>query len=350
MVKYYYTYEIFVDDCDSKLNGCYYYGKRESRSLNDDYYGSGTIIRRYIAKHGVSRLRKTILGVYSNREELNNAEYILIEEKRKELKDKCLNRHEGGSGGHWVEYCTPEEYQERCRKTREGVHANTTPEERSYNAKKAGLSKQNATPEQRVEWSEHQKQRHAAMPKDEKELMYSQVSESLVKYYEQTPAEQRAERNQKNRETNIKTSKQWRAEFFDIFHATPESFRSKNMMSEALMLFRSFQQNGIDRVRLNQFYEKVEKQPLKVITYTDERNSKLRKYQQEKRQKTAKYVYMIDDHEFYGEQQTIAYLAEKYGYKLYNKKLEKIAEAPENYIDKYPHLLSIKRRENLKDD
>ena len=30
MVKYYYTYEIFVDDFDSKLNGCYYYGKRES--------------------------------------------------------------------------------------------------------------------------------------------------------------------------------------------------------------------------------------------------------------------------------------------------------------------------------
>ena len=350
MVKYYYTYEIFVDDFDSKLNGCYYYGKRESSQLDDGYYGSGTLILRYIAKHGVSKLRKTILGIYANRDELNNAEYILIEEKRKELGSKCLNKHEGGYGGHWVEYCTPEEYQSRCRKIKEGVYVHTTSEERSRNAKNAGLARRNASLERRSEWSEHQRQRHASMSKEEKSMIYDQVSNSLVKYYEDTPAEELAERNKKNTETNIKTARAWRAEFFSIFHATPESFRSRRMIGEAFQLFKLFQLNGTDTKQLTEFFNKVQQQPSQVITYTEERNNKLRKYQQEKRQQTAKYVYTIDGHEFYGESQTMTYIAEKYGYKLYKQKFEKIAQEPGKYIDRYPYLLNIERKENLIND
>lgn len=128
-MKYYYTYEIYVDDADSSLDGCYYFGKRESNKLHDDvYFGSGTLIRRYVDNHGTSKLRKTIIDVCKNRDELNAAEYQLIETKRKELGDRCLNLHEGGGGGHWVEYSSPEHYAWRCSRVSEGMRESHPPE------------------------------------------------------------------------------------------------------------------------------------------------------------------------------------------------------------------------------
>ena len=58
---YYYTYEIYIDDADSSLDGCYYYGKHETSDLEDNYFGSGKLIQRYIKKYVTSKLRKTIL-------------------------------------------------------------------------------------------------------------------------------------------------------------------------------------------------------------------------------------------------------------------------------------------------
>lgn len=348
MTRYYYTYEVFIDDPSSSLNGCYYYGKRESNKLEGDkYYGSGKLIRNYIDKHGVTKLRKTILGIYENKDQLNEAEHKLIEEKRSLLGIRCLNMHEGGCGGHWVEYCSQEEYEDRCRRTREGFLKHTTPEQRSTNAKKAGLSKRNVSSERKEEWSQSYRRRHELMSPEEKTNIYSQVSSSLTDYYTHASQEELQERRRKNKETNQKTSKKWRDEFFEIFQRTPESFRSKGMMREALELFRHFQSTGVDLTALQTFYSNLESQPEKIITYTEERNNKLKKYQDEKRKKSAKYIYILDNQYFYGEYPTMRYIQQTYGYKLYAQKLEKIALDPFRYKDTYPHLINIERKENF---
>ena len=48
---------------------------------------------------------------------------------------------------------------------------------------------------------------------------------------------------------------------------------------------------------------------------------------------------IIDEEEFYGESYAISYLKEKYGYKLYAQKLQKISEASLNYMEQYPKLI-----------
>lgn len=260
-VKHYYTYEIYVDDPASDLYGAYYYGKRESyvHPSIDNYYGSGTIIRRYIAKHGVDKLRKRVLCTYSTRDELNIAEKQLIDVKRNELESKCLNRHEGGSGGHWVEYCTPEEYEERRNKVIAGVYEKTTPEERALNAKNAGLSKRNVSPERKAEWSKNYKARHARMTKEEKLDIYSQVSTSLETYYKTASLEELEQRRLKNQKTNQETAKLWRAEFFDMFHRTPESFRRCGKMGEAIQLYKKLKEKTKVEINheINQFMESI---------------------------------------------------------------------------------------------
>ena len=352
MVKYYYTYQIFINDSSSTLDGCYYFGKREStlEPSKDIYWGSGVILDKYIKKHGTDKLQKTIINVFSCREELNNAEYELIEQKRKELGNLCLNRHEGGSGGHWVEYCSPEEYESRCEKVRAALQKKLTDEQRHTLAKNAALAKKNATPDQRAQWSKNQSQRHAQMLQEEKLRMYSQVSNSLKQYYKTISPEILEKKRLKNQQQNQEKSKAWRTEFFNIFHQTPEHFRSRGLMKESLELFRKFQQQGVDIKELQEFYEKFNNQEEHKVVYSKERNNKLREYQQNKRKKTSKYIYIIDGKEFYGESYAISYLKEKYGYKLYAQKLQKISEFPQRYIEKYPNLIDIKRKENIKNE
>lgn len=352
MVKYYYTYQIFINDSSSTLDGCYYFGKRESTKTpaTDIYWGSGVILRRYVKKHGTANLQKTIIDVVSCRDELNKAEHELIEKKREELGNLCLNKHEGGSGGHWVEYCSPDEYRLRCEKVKQGIQKHLTAEERHIIAKNAANAKRDATPDQREKWSKNQSKRHTQMSEEEKLRMYSQVSTSLKQYYKTISSDMIEEKRLKNQKQNQETSRVWRAEFFNIFHQTPEHFRSRGMMKESLKLFREFQQHGVDIKQLQKFYERFNNQQEHKIVYSDDRNNKLREYQQTKHKKTSKYVYIIDGEEFYGESYAISYLKEKYGYKLYAQKLQKISESPQNYIEKYPNLIDIKRKENIKNE
>lgn len=96
--KYYYTYEIKINNPNSSLNNHYYYGKHITSNLKDNYYGSGKIIKIYYKKYKDMGLIKTILNFYNNEEELNKAEKILIEEKKEKLGNLCLNLNEGGHG------------------------------------------------------------------------------------------------------------------------------------------------------------------------------------------------------------------------------------------------------------
>jgi hypothetical protein len=56
------------------INGKVYIGKHETKNINDNYFGSGKLIRRAIKKYGISNFKKEILFQFSSREEMNAKE------------------------------------------------------------------------------------------------------------------------------------------------------------------------------------------------------------------------------------------------------------------------------------
>ena len=100
-----YTYRI-----DNLINGKYYIGKHSSESLDDDYMGSGPLIRTAIAKYGIENFKKTILKTFSTSEEAFEHEAQIV--TMVEVKDPmCYNIQPGGKGGQ--KRFTDEELRER---------------------------------------------------------------------------------------------------------------------------------------------------------------------------------------------------------------------------------------------
>lgn len=91
--KYYYTYVILCTE--GSFKGKLYFGKHETYKLDDNYLGSGKLIKRYINKYPLGYI-KEIIAFYNSSEELCKAEYDLIHPHLG--KDYCLNISEGGRG------------------------------------------------------------------------------------------------------------------------------------------------------------------------------------------------------------------------------------------------------------
>lgn len=90
---YHYIYRI-----TNIITGSYYIGCHSSKSLDDNYYGSGVRLKRSIAKYGIENFKKEILVICKDREEKFAVEKQLITEEL--LNDPlCLNLGPGGKGG-----------------------------------------------------------------------------------------------------------------------------------------------------------------------------------------------------------------------------------------------------------
>lgn len=241
---YYYLYEIYIADENSTFYNHYYYGKHRTKVLDDNYYGSGIIIKKYIAANGTSKLRKTILSYHNTAEELDNAEYLLVKQKRDELGELCLNLAEGGKGG-WTY-----------------VNSLLTDEQKKLNALAGGLGnkKRLEDPQQFEQTSERIKAYHKNMPADKKVALYQKAGQSRREFNQTTYGKQRLEEIKlKNIQTNKETAKQWRAEFKSIFGQTPESFRKFGKMQEALDLFKAIKnlRNEEQLNEVNRFMESI---------------------------------------------------------------------------------------------
>ena len=91
--KYYFVYKT-----TNLINGDYYYGMHSTDNLNDNYVGSGTILKRSIKKHGKENFKTEILEFLPNKESLIKKEKELINEDV--LRDsKSMNLQPGGGGG-----------------------------------------------------------------------------------------------------------------------------------------------------------------------------------------------------------------------------------------------------------
>ena len=103
---YHYIYKI-----TNKIDGKFYIGKRSSKIPNDDYYGSGTHIKRAIQKYGKENFIKEIIE-YNQSAEINS-----IREKEiignLFLENNCYNIKPGGSGGGIPGWVPSEKYKEK---------------------------------------------------------------------------------------------------------------------------------------------------------------------------------------------------------------------------------------------
>jgi group I intron endonuclease len=82
----------------NKVNGKFYVGIHSSVKLNDSYLGSGTVIKRSVAKYGKENHVKEVIVFAEDR---NQLEYIESKVVNEELiaHPLCLNLKLGGKGG-----------------------------------------------------------------------------------------------------------------------------------------------------------------------------------------------------------------------------------------------------------
>lgn len=92
-MKYFLIYKI-----TNLTNNKVYIGKHITYDKNDNYFGSGKLIRKAIAKHGIQNFKKEILFECSNEEEMNQKEKEIVNERFIKSKN-TYNLKIGGDGG-----------------------------------------------------------------------------------------------------------------------------------------------------------------------------------------------------------------------------------------------------------
>lgn len=80
------------------VNGKIYIGKHETKDPNDNYLGSGKMIRQAIEKYGIESFSKDVLFVFDNELDMNSKEKELVTEEFVKLKSN-YNLCPGGQGG-----------------------------------------------------------------------------------------------------------------------------------------------------------------------------------------------------------------------------------------------------------
>lgn len=79
------------------LNSRYYLGVHETTNPNDDYLGSGIVIKRAVKKYGKHNFIKQVLFQFPVEAEAYTKEVELLQSVRQD--PLCYNLHEGGQGG-----------------------------------------------------------------------------------------------------------------------------------------------------------------------------------------------------------------------------------------------------------
>jgi hypothetical protein len=90
----------------------------KTTNLDDDYMGSGKLIRAAINKHGIENFTKEILHIFDNEEDMKNKEKELVI-----LNEMSYNLCEGGKGG--FSYINNNVYVDRVSAGRKGGFLST---------------------------------------------------------------------------------------------------------------------------------------------------------------------------------------------------------------------------------
>jgi group I intron endonuclease len=90
---YYYLYQI-----TNLINHKIYIGVHKTRNLNDNYIGSGKIIKDAIKKYGIINFRKDIIEFFKTSHDMYEREKEIVTEEFL-LREDTYNLRRGGTGG-----------------------------------------------------------------------------------------------------------------------------------------------------------------------------------------------------------------------------------------------------------
>jgi len=123
----FYLYQI-TNTKNSKI----YVGVHKTDKPNDDYMGSGHLIKRAINKYGKENFTKTILASFSNREDAYKAESEIVTPEFL-LREDVYNINKGGDGGyyHVNQSKTPEQRTTHSRLGAAAIHSRTEEEKQA---------------------------------------------------------------------------------------------------------------------------------------------------------------------------------------------------------------------------
>lgn len=94
---YHYLYEI-----KNTINGKIYIGVHKTKDLNDEYMGSGKVLRQAIEKYGIEAFTKTILEYFDTYEDALAKEKEVVNSAFL-LREDVYNIRSGGKGGFdWI--------------------------------------------------------------------------------------------------------------------------------------------------------------------------------------------------------------------------------------------------------
>lgn len=94
---YYYLYEI-----KNLINGKIYIGVHQTDDIDDEYMGSGKVLKQAIEKYGIESFSKTIIHYFETYEEALDKEKEIVNEDFLQRED-VYNLRLGGSGGwDWI--------------------------------------------------------------------------------------------------------------------------------------------------------------------------------------------------------------------------------------------------------
>ena len=78
----------------NQINNKFYIGMHRTEDLDDEYMGSGKLIRRAIKKYGIKNFKKDILYIFDNEKDMENKEKELVV-----ISEMSYNLCDGGKGG-----------------------------------------------------------------------------------------------------------------------------------------------------------------------------------------------------------------------------------------------------------
>ena len=87
-------------------NGKVYIGKHKTKDINDNYMGSGKLIKRSIEKYGIENFTKTILFELETEQEMNEKEAEIVNEEfaRCESNYNLMVGGQGGNTSKFIDY------------------------------------------------------------------------------------------------------------------------------------------------------------------------------------------------------------------------------------------------------
>ena len=103
----------------NKLNGKFYVGKHKTDNVDDDYFGSGLLLRRAVEKHGKENFDFEILYIGQTNEEISEMEKYYINTYDCRNPKVGYNIRPGGEGGDTWSALSPEERLIRSKKQSE---------------------------------------------------------------------------------------------------------------------------------------------------------------------------------------------------------------------------------------